>query len=227
MPRRRAPGFTLIELLVVIAIIAILAAILFPVFARAREKARQSTCLSNMKQMGLAAMMYADDYDETMVTAQEWKAKLDPYMKNRQLFKCPSRMELDWCYGHGLNIGAPAYMPTCSPVVAGVDGKALAAIVSPSYKIFAVEWDRCLAGPPVGPTGEYRDGALNFWAVTRIHNGGSNIVFCDGHAKWLDPGTYHSNTEKIDSSGNPTPAGAVAVSEATWRKYWDTAYETN
>src|SRR5437870_10743090 len=60
----RRKGFTLIELLVVIAIIAILAAILFPVFAQAREKARQATCLSNLKQMGLAEMMYAQDYDE-------------------------------------------------------------------------------------------------------------------------------------------------------------------
>jgi len=59
-------GFTLIELLVVIAIIAILAAILFPVFARAREKARQTSCLSNMKQIGLAFMMYTQDYDETL-----------------------------------------------------------------------------------------------------------------------------------------------------------------
>src|SRR5690349_4121179 len=62
-------GFTLIELLVVIAIIAILAAILFPVFAQAREKARQTTCLSNTKQMGLGLMMYAQDYDETMTPA--------------------------------------------------------------------------------------------------------------------------------------------------------------
>ena len=67
MQRRCVAGFTLIELLVVIAIIAILAAILFPVFARAREKARQTSCLSNVKQITLGIRMYAMDYDETMV----------------------------------------------------------------------------------------------------------------------------------------------------------------
>src|SRR6266581_8496416 len=78
MPSRR--GFTLIELLVVIAIIAILAAILFPVFAQARESARQTTCLSNLKQIALAGMMYAQDYDETFVPVggtieQKWPVK--------------------------------------------------------------------------------------------------------------------------------------------------------
>jgi prepilin-type N-terminal cleavage/methylation domain-containing protein len=102
-------GFTLIELLVVIAIIAILAAILMPVFARAREKARQASCLSNLKQWGTAAMMYTQDYDERLpaVTCSDvfgtnpwctgpfnylvpWPLSLQPYLKNFQVGVCPS-----------------------------------------------------------------------------------------------------------------------------------------
>src|SRR5580700_9494091 len=87
-------GFTLIELLVVIAIIAILAAILFPVFAKVREKARQITCLSNEKQMGLGIMEYAEDNDEyipevfTPGNVPWWQA-IDPYMKSQQVYVCP------------------------------------------------------------------------------------------------------------------------------------------
>lgn len=88
--RTRSSGFTLIELLVVIAIIAILAAILFPVFAQAREKARAITCISNLKQLGLGAMMYVQDYDETFPMGQYhegsrhviWPDVIFPYIKN-------------------------------------------------------------------------------------------------------------------------------------------------
>jgi prepilin-type N-terminal cleavage/methylation domain-containing protein/prepilin-type processing-associated H-X9-DG protein len=117
-PRR---GFTLIELLVVIAIIAILAAILFPVFAQARDKARSASCLSNLKQMGLAWMMYAQDYDEIYPAANPgdgsaWGRCSDmkdrgafggwignllvPYSKNVQIFTCPSNPQLS-----GVNAG--------------------------------------------------------------------------------------------------------------------------
>lgn len=87
-------AFTLIELLLVIAIIAILAALLFPVFVQAREKARQTTCLSNLKQLGLAHLMYAQDYDETLLTAQveslRWPQLLAPYVKARGFVLCPA-----------------------------------------------------------------------------------------------------------------------------------------
>jgi prepilin-type N-terminal cleavage/methylation domain-containing protein len=93
-------GFTLIELLVVIAIIAILAAILFPVFARARDAARKTQCVSNLKQIGTAILMYAQDYDECLVPAQTgtcqmpdsfcWGDLIQPYAKNTGLLQCPS-----------------------------------------------------------------------------------------------------------------------------------------
>ena len=83
-------GFTLIELLVVIAIIAILAAILFPVFAKAREKARQTSCLSNLKQMGTATAMYVQDYDETFPSGENLHDKVYPYLKSEDLFQVGS-----------------------------------------------------------------------------------------------------------------------------------------
>jgi prepilin-type N-terminal cleavage/methylation domain-containing protein/prepilin-type processing-associated H-X9-DG protein len=104
--RRRSPlGFTLIELLVVIAIIAILAAILFPVFAQAREKARQANCISAFKQINLALIMYAQDYDEAIPRIRfwefkgfcdpksqslTWKGAIQPYVKSYDFWRCPS-----------------------------------------------------------------------------------------------------------------------------------------
>src|SRR5713226_8162731 len=102
---RKPRGFTLIELLVVITIIAILAAILFPVFAQAREKARQSACMSNMRQIGTGVMMYVQDWDESYPKSRlfhlprasdcdqrvvTWKHETLPYVKNIDVFKCPS-----------------------------------------------------------------------------------------------------------------------------------------
>jgi prepilin-type N-terminal cleavage/methylation domain-containing protein len=115
---RLSRGFTLIELLVVIAIIAILAAILFPVFAQARDKARSAACLSQAKQIGLAAHMYAQDYDETWVMYSygveapdvysngfgdgyalvDWEYSLQPYIKNRDVFVCPSKDAVNLYY---------------------------------------------------------------------------------------------------------------------------------
>ena len=100
--KNRRAAFTLIELLVVIAIIAILAAILFPVFARARENARRSSCQSNLKQIGLSIVQYSQDYDEQMLRAlsfrnpviagpnRHWASAVQPYLKSEQIMRCPS-----------------------------------------------------------------------------------------------------------------------------------------
>ena len=103
LPRRKS-AFTLIELLVVIAIIAILASILFPVFGRARENARKSSCMSNLKQIGLGMLQYTQDYDERLVmirsdtgvagTRNIWFNQFQPYVKSTQLFSCPSDLNL-------------------------------------------------------------------------------------------------------------------------------------
>ena len=113
-------GFTLIELLVVIAIIAILAAILFPVFARAREKARETSCSSQLRQLGLALHMYAQDYDEQFpfdnYIGNPHPMLLNglyPYVKNRNLFYCPSAQALE----AGANVKPPTYQGPADSVI--------------------------------------------------------------------------------------------------------------
>src|SRR5579863_10464700 len=123
-------GFTLIELLVVIAIIAILAAILFPVFAQAREKARQASCMSNEEQMALGVLQYTQDYDEVYPFglgaswyAVSWDINIQPYIKNLAVFECPDDGDTlvegpcngtngpgGWC-GVGISYASNGYVP--------------------------------------------------------------------------------------------------------------------
>ena len=131
-------GFTLIELLVVIAIIAILAAILFPVFAQAREKARQAACLSNMRQLSTAVMMYVQDYDESYpMTANYndgsslqtvWPEMIQPYVKNEGIFKCPSAIQpgyaASWGKRREASIGMNAQLAYRDPSTSANAGEA-------------------------------------------------------------------------------------------------------
>ena len=123
-------GFTLIELLVVIAIIAILAAILFPVFGRARENARRSSCQSNLKQIGLGILQYVQDYDEKMPlgrTAEavsNWQYNVQPYIKSYQVFACPSntRNTIGLQAGPNPNLTVVSYAAIRTAGSAGPDG---------------------------------------------------------------------------------------------------------
>ena len=124
--RRKERGFTLIELLVVIAIIAILAAILFPVFARARESARKTQCISNVRQFGMAIMQYVQDYDEQFpprfpnpaagpafpckpCRTIDWRIYPMPYVKSMQMFRCPSDFGIPAFFAADPTLGGPVH----------------------------------------------------------------------------------------------------------------------
>lgn len=131
---RIKPGFTLIELLVVIAIIAILAAILFPVFARARENARRSSCQSNLKQIGLGMLQYSQDYDERLPSTLQlkalagdwpidnrgaWAGQVYPYLKSTQIFRCPSdgrSANISYAYNGAITKSSGNLAPTLTPL---------------------------------------------------------------------------------------------------------------
>ena len=187
-------GFTLIELLVVIAIIAILASILFPVFARAREKARQASCQSNQKQMALAIIMYSSDNDETYpfaLTANNttWRNAALPYIRNRQIFQCPSYRPAGTMFdgsviadnaqlgGYGMNDVHNGDSPSAA---------AEAAIVSTASTVLLTEIDGSYVTAQTQAAGYTRADITGSAAGVR-HNGGCNYAFCDGHVKWLVP----------------------------------------
>ncbi len=198
--RGRKRGFTLIELLVVIAIIAILAAILFPVFAKAREKARQATCTSNEKQIGLAVMQYVQDYDEIYPIANWGRTYnsagtflgnpygvfdvLEPYMKSTGQMRCPSRTGLIGYQQNGQN--AQSIWGVHFGGAWGLNylvnaPAALAEINSPSNVVMAFE----MAGISNGGDNNY--GWYSGWNTETAfhHNGGWQHIFADGHVKWF------------------------------------------
>ncbi len=182
-------GFTLIELLVVIAIIAILAAILFPVFARAREKARQSSCLSNVKQLLLGLTQYIQDYDEVFPHwrnpfnpsgSRYWHEITQPYVKNWQVFTCPSDAEQSIGYGYNCD-----YIGYGSSTSISSDHK-LAEVKSPAQTVWIMDCHSACAYKPARWVPDRTDSLYLYYVEDASrHNGGSNVGFVDGHAKWM------------------------------------------
>jgi prepilin-type N-terminal cleavage/methylation domain-containing protein/prepilin-type processing-associated H-X9-DG protein len=224
MKQRRVSGFTLIELLVVIAIIAILAAILFPVFAQARESARKTSCLSNMKQLGTATMMYVQDYDGAYPLAWYERPQygfdtvLFPYIKNYQVYECPSNKVTAriWSGYTKLGVGPiPGSYALNGDLTArnGTGGQRAglteSAVQNPAETIFITEiWDtrgKAKQGP------EHEIFTQNKNAVCdripfNIHQGGSNFTFCDGHAKWqrVEQTWKQWRADGLELTGEPT-----------------------
>ena len=213
-------GFTLIELLVVIAIIAILAAILFPVFAKAREKARQTSCLSNEKQICLAILMYAQDYDERFpglfmpngVTTPWYVDLILPYVKNTQIFQCPSNSNITLS-GWGYTYGACGYVADCA-VCGGGSGIAMASMSHPATSVLLGETSGDGRIPACNPAGVVWNDASHYGckgAIDERHNDGSNYGFADGHAKWQKRGTTYLDIAGTYST--PMPYNM----QANWR----------
>jgi len=225
-------GFTLIELLVVIAIIAILAAILFPVFAKAREKARQATCISNQKQIGLAAMQYVQDYDETYPTSWIWHGGatygptymdgLVPYIKTFDVWSCPSQPKPGFAlFTDAPEPGYTVHVPKCYMgnwrVITWFSAPSrLSDIKSPSSMMMLFDaYDKWAETQMITVLdgnnylylagGSYRTDLV--WPdgtpSSRTHNEGTNLIYADGHVKWMLERAFYNEAVE-DQAGRPS-----------------------
>ena len=242
----RKNGFTLIELLVVIAIISILAAILFPVFARARENARRASCLSNLKQMGIGIMMYTQDYDEmypdSTTTEMVWMYAVQPYVKNYNVFACPSSdqgyggttasydfSDHNYAYIQAGNYGCNFLLMKYGAVninYAPLPNVNLASVVSPAATYLVMDSGYFYTDPThalhtsswaylpgSGSLGAVLSASTFARLVPDFNNGrhfqGVNVMFADGHAKWLP-------SQKIYTAATKLSNGTTSTTTCPW-----------
>ena len=219
--RRRPRAFTLIELLVVIAVIAILAAILFPVFAQAREKARQAACLSNIKQIGIAVHLYAQDYDETLPgsgattdpisDSNDLTGAMRPYVAQKHgqgIWRCPSHTafnaESGWTSSYGYNweyllVPGPDY-PHSGYNGFHNSGVRLAFLARPAETFAFIEQTAPAATVNlwtyVARPGD-TDDTDGFGRPNFRHSGKANVLFNDGHVKIFGPAIGQIGSEPL------------------------------
>jgi prepilin-type N-terminal cleavage/methylation domain-containing protein/prepilin-type processing-associated H-X9-DG protein len=246
MIQKRDTGFTLIELLVVLAVTALLAAILFPVFAQARERARQATCLSNMRQIGLVTLLYAQDWDDTLPPVAvmysvdgvsdpvgcvcqvldfgapnapvNHLSAILPYLKSRALLLCPSSSKTPWPRIHRTT----SWSSTSYIGNAVVVGRRLAAIPVPAQIVYLGDGSYRMGVARLAPaldnatTGRY---AFGLGADDfLVHGEGHNRLFTDGHVQYKPLRAMRTGDYGL------VPGDLSAVGEVAWYRYYTAAF---